>query len=345
MTDITPEFSFDDAFAQAEAAALAEAPAAEETVAEAAPSEQARDEAGRFAAAETPAVEAETVEETTTEAAPAPGKLLAGKYKTVEDLERAYTEAQRMIPESADWRREMEALRSEIAAQQAATTVAPPVQITQEMVDTNPGYAARLAFEQNNGEAFAFALERWQDEQPAQAAAWVASKHAEDQVREVEQRYEAKFAELERRIAPAADAATQQQQSVHVNQAVTEFPEIPALLESGRIAELAAQFPGTIGAGLISADPAVKAEALKAAAGFERGRQGDTLTANVQDVARIQAEEARKAAEDAYVASSTTATAAESVKLTAEQEVSTALAERFKARTSFYDSGWERPGS
>lgn len=352
---MTPEFDFNSAFAEAEAAALATepeaAPPVEDTVVEAAPSERPRDEHGRFVAAETPTDTVDTVQETTEtpatpEEAAATERLLAGKYRTVEDLERAYAEAQKMIPEYADWRKlngEVEYLREQL--QQQAAPAAAPIQITADLIERDPASAAVLAYEQDNGHAFRIAFEAWREEDPFSAATWASQKSAEQNMQEVEQKYEQRFRELEQRVAPAAAAVAQQQSSAQLAKVAEEFPEIPALFESGRLAEIAQQFPGTIGAALISEDPAVKAEALRAAAGFERGRQRDTLQANVQDVARAQAEEERRAAEDAYVASSTTATAAESVKLTAEQEVAAQLAAQIQRRSSFYDSGWDRPGN
>lgn len=332
MTDITPADGFAAAFAEAEAAALGtDAPTPEVDTATTTETPAAVEPE--------PAAEAPVVEEPT-----AAERLLAGKYKTVEELERAYTEAQKMIPESADWRREMDALRSEMAAQQAATMAAPPVQITADLIERDPASAALLAYEQDNGQAFQIAFNAWREEDSGAALAWANSKQTEESIKAVEQRYEQKFADLEQRFAPAAAQLTAQQQATELGKVAQDFPEIPALLENGKIAEIAAQFPDMIGAGLISADPAKKAGALRAAAEIARGRQGETLRATTQEVARQTADEARQAAEDAHVVSATSATSSATEQISPEQEIANSVLTRVKARQDGWNQAWVRNG-
>lgn len=130
--------------------------AAEATPSEEAPKERPRDEKGRFVT--------ETAEEKE-------ARLLAGKYRTVEDLERAYTEAQTLIgqqgSELAGWRQ---------TAQQGTQQDQPlplneqTVGAFDQLVEQNPHAAASWALQANQPLLYERAMESWYDFSPKDAS-------------------------------------------------------------------------------------------------------------------------------------------------------------------------------
>lgn len=184
---------------------------------------------------------------------------------------------------------------------------AAPVQITSDMIEANPSYAAQLAYEQDNGVAFQQALEAWKFEDPFAAATWVSGKQNEIQFAELRREQDARIAQLQAQVQPAAEASQQQLLVSKVGAVAAEFPGLDKMLEDGTIAKVAADYP-TIGNDLIGSDPDRKTAALRAAAEIARGRFGDTLEATAEQVARKTAGQAQTARDEAFVASTTTTT-------------------------------------
>lgn len=347
MTDLTPEFDFAAASRQAEQEARDALPADPgdtdgETTHEATASQQEerpRGSDGRFVARpdeETPAEPADTVppveDETSTEAEQ---PLLAGKYKTVADLEHAYQEAQRRLGEQGSEIGELRQLREEFA------------QLRQEITPAAPQYDAE-------------AVQALLDENPAQIMptiqqAWQTGNRPllYQSIATLAQYDAAKAEEL--RIAVAtedAKAGLQQQIAPIVNQNaqsrwekfVADTPGVDQFIQSEEIARAALDFPA-IAELAAHGNPDQQLEAIKTLYLASRGRASDTLAADVQQVARAQAHEARAAAEEAYVASTTTATATETEKLSLEERIAAGFEARVRARNDSYLEGWERKPS
>lgn len=292
------------------------------------PAPEAAVEPGPEAAVDEPQADESAVEAETTETQP--GEPETDHAARVDQLERRIADKDEFIGRLSNEVGESRRLIEELAAREPAQAA---VQITSDMIDTNPAYAAQLAYEQENGVAFAAAFDAWREEDPFQAAAWATSKRSEELIAERDVRHEQRLTELEQRVAPAA-AATQQNEFVNRAQVViTEFPEIPKLLEDGTIGTIADEYP-SIGESLAGSDPVKKAAALRQAAEIARGRLGDTLKASRQEVARQTAEAAQTVRDESFVASTTTTTSG--TKPSRAEEIGA----EWDAMEAPYNDGW-----
>ncbi len=304
-----------------EPAVVEETPA--EVVAEEVPAEERpRTADGTFAAKE--------VEETPAE------KLYAGKYKTPDELERAYQELQslagRQGSEVAELRQAFEARLSQID-ERLATPVAPPVQITSDLIETNPAYAAQLAYEQDNGTAFQIAFQAWKEEDPFSASTWASGKQTETQLAEIRAEYETKLNGLQSQLTPVAQSAQVQQVNSLIGQAEAQTPGLSAFIASDKVAAVAQEFPEEAQL-LISGTPDQKVRSLQKLFLIDGGRNRDTLQVTTEQVGRATAEEAQRVREESFVASATTASSG--VKPTKAQEI----ASEWDALEAPYNEGW-----
>ena len=149
--------------------------------------------------------------------------LLAGKYKSLEELEKAHLELQQKLgdPERLDLenRRLQEKLdelsaRIDAAQAQPVAPQAPAVPITQELIDSDPQRATILAFSQGNQAALEIAFAQWEEYDERTANKWLTQQMLADQ----ERKFEAKLAEtkkaLDEKTAPLAQQQAEQQQSI-----------------------------------------------------------------------------------------------------------------------------------
>lgn len=266
---------------------------------------------------------------------------------SVEELQAEVTRLQTQLSEKESFigrqstdvgelRRELEALREQVTATpQTAQTAQPQVVITQQMIDENPGYAAQVAFEQNNGQALAVAYEAWKEEDEVAALQWRTDKLLERQ----QAAFDARVAELEGRIAqvaaPQAQAAEEAQWSAAFTEMVKTHPDFLAADESGKtnaqrlLEEVAPQFPA-IAELIANGDVQAKVQGLKLLY-REATFGGDRVAAELQSAAEQAAAEAAAArAAAASVNGQTSAGQGSSVELTEEE----AEVERYKARYS-----------
>lgn len=277
---------------------------------------------------ETPVVEAEAPE---TEEV----RLLAGKYRSVEDLERAHSEAQAIIDrqgnELGELRRSFEDRFSQL--EQRANTR----QITPDLISDDPAAATQIAFEQQDQYTMARAFEAWREEDPFAAAAWAITK-------QTEQREAALRAEIEQ----VKQQVTQTQSAVQPQQDIAVWHEAWALAEKSVpdiranaqviLDEVAPQFADVFAGALTAGDAAARAKALVALAGIARGRNADTLNEAVTQAARETAEEAQKARTDAYVASQDTGSAQE--PLSWEEQEKQRAREMFTSKQTSWEQNW-----
>jgi hypothetical protein len=265
--------------------------------------EKPRDDQGRFVsdapvAEEDPVSEAapEVVEETPAE------KLHAGKYKSVEELERGYLELQqftaRQGTDVGEQRALAQALAERLAVLESKAEAPPRQQITSDFISENPGAAAQLAYEQGDQSALGAAYQQWSLEDPAAAATWVGERRLQEARQEFEQRAK----QLEDRFIPFQQAQEQSQ----LTQGVQQLPEDVRsfLTDVDAVQNLATEFP-TLGNAIVSGSPSERLNAIQALHGIHRGRTADTLGQAASDVARAVAQEAQAVRDEAYVASST----------------------------------------
>jgi hypothetical protein len=249
---------------------------------------------------ETPeaAPEAEATPET-----PAEPVLLAGKYKTPEDLERAYVELQqlhgRSSQEVGDLRRAVDELTERVTAPQ-------PVTVTEDLIVNNPAYAAQLAYEQNNGVAFQQAFAQWREDDPFAAAAWAVGKQNEEQLAQVKASYDERFASIEKGLQPVTEQSDNTRTVQMLADRAATLPGLGEFVSSTAVAQMAQEFPDEAEQ-ILKGTPDQKVRAFEKLFWVHRGRVSDTHRATEEQVARETAEAAQQARQDAFVASSTTA--------------------------------------
>jgi hypothetical protein len=140
----------------------------EETPAEETP-ERPRDEQGRFA----PVEETEEPAEATPEEETPAEQLLAGKYKTPEELERAYTELQslqgRHSQELGELRKAFDELNEKLDSEPEVSMNQPTVDWFDEQLEANPSTAVVWALQNDpSGVLFERGMDAW-FEMPGQA--------------------------------------------------------------------------------------------------------------------------------------------------------------------------------
>lgn len=304
-----------------EPAAVEEAPVVEDVATD----ERLRNPDGTFAANEPAA------EETPAE------KLYAGKYKSADELERAYQELQshagRQGSEISELRQAFETRLSQID-ERLATPPAPPVQITAELIESNPGYASQLAYEQDNGTAFAIAFETWQEMEPFKAAAWANAKTTEAQIAELSAKYEERLDAVQSQLGPVAKSTDAAVLNSLLTQAEAKTPGLTEFVLSDKVAQVAQEFPDEAEL-LLNGTPDQKARSLQKLFLIDGGRNRDTLQATTEQVGRATAIEAEKVREESFVASATTASSG--VKPSRADEIAASWDEIDKP----YNDGWQ----
>lgn len=339
MADITDGIAPNSAFAEA-AREATERAAQEQLGAE--PDEQPRDEAGRFTTTEPETVTDEPAVEPEPAPEPTPADtLLAGKYKNVEELERGYLEAKAFADRQGNELGELRAAFEQQFAQineRLDTPAASTRQVTPDMIDRDPAYAAQVAFEQQDPQTLAVAFEQWKLEDPGSAASWLAEKRIEENAKTMRAEFEQRVAQIEQRVAPI-QAQTEQ---AALAEAVRTLPEdVRAFLsDQDTVQQLANEFP-TLGNTIASGTPADRLNAIVALHGIHRGRTADTLTHAATDIARTVAQEAQAVRDEAYVASTTSS---EAETMTWEQQEQARAVQAFTSKASLWDEALVRPG-
>lgn len=271
-----------------EAALSGVAPESQEAPAEGTPSEQ---EAAPTETTEVAPAEQEAVEEQ---------PLLAGKYKTVEELERAYAEASTLIgrqsadvAEAKQLRQEFDTLRQQVSQ--------PARQPNYDaLLEENAGAAAELAYNSNDQYQVARAVEQWKLEDPFAASVWVANKLRDEEMAKLRADYEV-------RLAPAQKVAAQNS----INEAFAEFsasnPDAGVVLsnlftkiESGEPLSPAVK----LAFGNLQSDtPEGRHAAFETLYALTKVQQSEVVAAATTQTQQRQSEEARAAKVNATVAS------------------------------------------
>lgn len=223
--------------------------------------------------------------------------LLAGKYKSLEELEKAHLELQQKLgdPERLDLenRRLQEKLdelsaRIDAAQAQPVAPQAPAVPITQELIDSDPQRATILAFSQGNQAALEIAFAQWEEYDERTANKWLTQQMLADQ----ERKFEAKLAEtkkaLDEKTAPLAEQQALQQQNIAWAQAFDKAKAgRPDFIDNAErlLAEVAPLHPSYLPL-LQSNDPQVKADALVALYAIDKIGNPEAVAAQLGEKAK-----------------------------------------------------------
>lgn len=286
-----------------------------------------------------PAVADTPAEETQTAAEQAAERLLAGKYKTPEELEAAYQELQSAFGRQGQEIGELRTAFEQFSATQATPAPA-PVAITPELIDTDPQRATLLAYAQKNEQALHLAFEQWKDIDPFTAGAWLNERRMEQAEQAHRAEMEQLRAELQSVRQPQEAAQQEQEWRAAMNDVAAQHPDFLASAER-IISEVAPKYPNIIGP-LASGDRKAKAEILTALYAIDRASNTDpaALSQQLQEEAARAAEEARLAREGATVVTQATAgLGSDEPELTPEQKEAQRYLQRFQSRVSL-DKGW-----
>lgn len=259
-------------------------------VTEAAPDE------GPPAETPTPEPDAPSDEATATEPEPEPEQpsLLAGKYKSPEELEHAYIELQRTLGsqknELGELRQALEERIDGLARQQNQPFYDPDV------ISQNPGAVAQQiavnaiqnGMEPEQNPAYNQALEDWFDQAPREATNFMLTL---ERVRFQQQ--------LEERTAPLAQTVQQQQDTAVLQEFGRQHPDIGEY--ATQIEQIAATKP-TLSNLLRSPDPQARVEALETLYLLAKAQTPSRATSEaLTDHARQTAEDAARAVQEAAV--------------------------------------------
>lgn len=263
-------------------------------------------------------------------------ELILGKFKTAEDLARAYQELElfkgRQQSEIGELRQALEE-RLESFEQRVQQPVTPHTPVTQDLIDSNPALATQLAWQQGNIDLARAALEQWKIEEPFDAAIWVgevrqAQREAERQ-RELE--------ELRAQVAPVQQQAQQNELknelTVGISRLREQYPDLADFVQSPEFVELAEQIPLAKKA-LAEGTPSEGVSAIETLYLIHRGRASDNLKDAAKEVARSAAVEAQQMREEAFVASASATTTAPPRSRADE------LAAGWDEKDSLFESNW-----
>jgi hypothetical protein len=159
----------------------------------------------------------------------------------------------RQSTEVSETRGAIEKLEARIAAAEVAraTPQAPPVQITQELIDTNPAQAANIALKQGDEQTLEFVWEQWKEVDSEAAKDWLRDRQREADNTKHAAEVEALRQEIAANNAVTAESANDKSwreaitgvMSIHpdflesseriLSVTVEEYPEFKAMLESG----------------------------------------------------------------------------------------------------------------
>lgn len=268
----------------------------------------------------TPETVTEPVEPTeTTEPEPEPAPLLAGKYKTVEELERAYTEAQSAIgrqgnelSELRQLREQFDELRTDLTRPQAPAydpgSIEDELQLQPHLI---PQYA-QSALEAGDSVLYGKAIAAWHQVDPGGATAFQVNAHLA-----------AERAQMDARLAPIQQATQQAEQAAQLAAAfeakAAEHQDFGQVMNAVTQDQLNG-FPKAVVAQLETGDQNTKLEVLETLYRWSKAEQVGNLHVAAEQAAAQAAADAQQARTDAVVATTTATTdRTEAVKTPIEQ--------------------------
>lgn len=216
-------------------------------------------------------------------------RLLAGKYKTTEQLEQAYLEAQQLLgslrSDQGDLRSQLEQLTEVVQAQRPQT-----VQDFESLLQTDPQQAALYALTVGDQQAYQRAKQEWNELAPGAPALWEQNLQMQQQLRDLEAKVTGIAAPVaeQQNLRFVADAYRTIQQSN------PDFEQLQPIM--GQIVEeMAASGYDWVTPALESGEKPKMEAALKSLTDLARAR----ASGNLQDRARVAAQEHVAATEQA----------------------------------------------
>jgi hypothetical protein len=256
-----------------------------ETSVDTAPEERPRDEKGRFVSEET---EVEAVEETPEEEVPEEPELLAGKFKSPEELAAAYEEIQSYAGRLGS---ELGELRQLVQQPQQAQPQVLDQAALASLIDERPDLATELAYQSGNQAALQIAFQAFSEEDETAAKLWATEKRVE--------RMQAQFEQSQTQM-------TQSVQSREYESALETFakdhPDIDE--HAGRMQEIAREHPFLADV-LQSDNPKAKLDVFEFLYNKARGRASENLDEAARAVAREHAEQTQQVKREGILATST----------------------------------------
>lgn len=247
-------------------------------------------------------------------------RLWAGKYRTPEELERAWHEREQLLGRQGN---ELGELRRQMAdlAEALKRPPAPQLGDIDSLFAENPAKAAERAIAAQDAQAYDRVLREWSEIDPAQAEMYQTMKQVEYRSWQAQQQIEQLSSEQETaRYGSAMETAWQRLQA--------EIPDLDQLAaamqeEAVEAARVAGGEP-VYSKLLQSGDPEQVYYAFRTLALTARSRNGAAQHQHAADLARTAAVESQRAKAEAIVASSTsTAPEAQAPKSYDEQLLET----------------------
>jgi hypothetical protein len=245
---------------------------------------------GRFVAVE--------ADEPAPEPEPEQDRLYAGKYKTVDELEKAVFEQQQFESRRND---ELHQLRQQVEQLGQQMQTPRTTFNLNDLYEQDPGMAADAALAAGDTASYQQVLRAWHEEDPGQARQYATLQQA---------RYEAYQArqEIEQIRAQQSQGSYEHALASAYQQVSSEMPDFEALAPAMR-AEV--QEAITLGGHdpytpmLESGDPQRAAYALRTLANNARSRMSDVQREQAAELARAHAAESVRAKAEAVVSSAT----------------------------------------
>jgi hypothetical protein len=259
----------------------------------------------------------------------------------------------RQSGEVGELRKAIEEMQKQINAPPAPATPA-AIQITQELIDNNPGAAVQAAFDQRNQAALEVAFEAWKDPvmgDPFAAAMWINDRKLEQQQVAFEQQLAERDKKFETVTAPiaesAAEAADQRQWTAAFDEVKGKHPDIFAVdpATGASTAERLITAAGTqpeyeaFKGMLQTGDAKTKAAALSALYALDRVGNPQALQAQLAEGAQEAAAEAAAALATAGAVTGQRTAGQPAEQTTVEQQEQQQYISRMKDRPSLA-RGW-----
>lgn len=253
---------------------------------------------------QTPVAEAETVEEETSRPRDESGrfvkqeteeKLFAGKFKSPDDLERAYTELQSRFGSQSN---ELGDLRQQVDERFANLEAANTRATTpwDELIEENPAQALALAHQQGDEFNMRRAATAWEEVSPGSVNLWAENVRLKEQM-------EQRFAALEERTKPAVEDTAEQARVRAYTNAKNRHPDMEQHI--AQMQEVSVQFPMLVTA-IETGTQEEREKGWEALYLLTKAGNADNLQQTAQQVARNAADAEQRAREEAAVVSAAT---------------------------------------
>lgn len=274
-----------------------------------------------------------------------PERLYAGRYKTVEELEKAVEEKEAFIRSQTDEvgegrkaKAQLELLQEQLAQTRTQPTFAPTPSSTIDGLLEQGRYQEAAQLTQQNPYLYQQVMEAWSVEAPFAAMDFHAQNREENLQRQI-------TAQINPQVEAAA-RLVQQNELANALQVVAnahdDFGEIIGALDENRLSEIIqGGFPQQILEGL-TGDLAAKQAVFETLYRWAKADQAGTINQAVQQAVTEQQQRAETAKMQATVASQTTGTSTEQPVKPVEEQIAEQLGSEWTELSSVrsLEKGW-----